>query len=302
MKNNRQRGLSLIELMIAMVVSLVLVAGVSTVYMSSKRAYQARDQLSLMDETARIALNALTKHLEHAGYATSSKRSMDDYFIKPDDVANSKLVSGLCADGKSNISSPSSLRDTANNDTDSVTAYGDTTGVVFIADDDLFLDCANTGGNTNKKDDNNRWEGCRVTTEEPAGPAASTAGALAYNNFFVAPDGTGIPNLNCASSRLTARTPVAQGVENIQFLYGVDTDADGGVNKYLNADGVGTNAGEWQRVISIKVGILVRSLEKVLPAEEEHSYQVLDVLQTRKDRFQRAVYTTVIHLRNVVEG
>ena len=71
--DNKQRGISLIELMIAMVVSLVLVAGISTVYMSSKRNYQARDQLSLMDESARIALNALTKHLEHAGYATPAK-------------------------------------------------------------------------------------------------------------------------------------------------------------------------------------------------------------------------------------
>jgi len=79
MKNNRQKGLSLIELMIALVVSLVLVAGISTVYMSSKRNYHARDQFSLMDETARVALNALTKHLEHAGYATPTKLPLGDY-------------------------------------------------------------------------------------------------------------------------------------------------------------------------------------------------------------------------------
>ncbi|MFN3785266.1 MAG: PilW family protein, partial [Thiothrix sp.] len=74
-----QRGLSLIELMIAMVVSLVLIAGVGTVYISSKRNYQARDQLSLMDESARIALTALSKHLEHAGYATPTKLPIGAY-------------------------------------------------------------------------------------------------------------------------------------------------------------------------------------------------------------------------------
>lgn len=286
MKNNKQRGMSLIELMIAMVISLVLVGGVGTVYISSKRNYQARDQLSMMDENARVALNALSKHLEHAGYATPAKLPIGDYFIKPGDVSGSTLANGVCADGVSNISSPSSLRDTADNDADSATAYGDTTGIAFIADNDLFLDCANTGGN-------GRWPGCRADT------ASSAQGALAYNSFFI--DVTnGVPNLNCASSRLTARTPLAPGVENIQFMYGVDANADGTVDKYVNASNVG--ASEWQRIISIKAGILVRSLEPVLPAAEAQSYQVLDVALTRNDRFQRAVYTAVIHLRNVVDG
>lgn len=283
---NKQRGLSLIELMIAMTVSLVLVAGVGTVYISSKRNYQTRDQLSMMDENARVALNALSKHLEHAGYTTPAKLVIGDYFIKPGDVAGSLLSRGSCADGGSNISSPSSLRDTADNDADRTTAYGDTTGIAFIADNDLFLDCANSGGGT-------RWPGCRAQT------AASAQGALVYNNFFV--DVTsGVPNLNCASSRLSARTPLAPGIENIQFMYGVDANADGAVDKYVNATNVG--AGEWQGIISIKVGLLVRSIDPVLPAPEAHSYQVLDVTQTRNDRYQRSVYTAVIHLRNVVSN
>jgi prepilin-type N-terminal cleavage/methylation domain-containing protein len=294
MKNtNRQKGVSLIELMIAMVVGLVLMAGVGTVYMSSKRNYQARDQLSLMDESARVALNALTKHLEHAGYATPSKLPMGDYLMKPGDVAASGLAQGLCADGGSNInSSPtSSLRDTADNDTNATTAYGDTTGVAFIADAALFLDCANAGDSVTPRN----WRGCRAET------AATTEGALVYNNFFVDTDNSGVINLYCASSRLTSRAPIVPGIENIQFLYGVDTDADGAVNQYVNATGV-AGAGGWQRVVSIKAGILVRSLEPVLPAAEAQSYQVLDVALTRNDRFQRAVYSAVIHLRNVVDG
>lgn len=290
MRMQTQRGMSLIELMIAMVVSLVLMAGVGTVYVSSKRNYQARDQLSLMDESARVALDALSKHLEHAGYATPEKLPMGDYLIKPGDVSGNSLASGACADGNSNIVASSSLRDTADNDDDSTTDYGDTTGIAFIADDELFRDCANAGNDTASRD----WSGCR------AGTAASVTGALAYNSFFVDTDNSGVANLYCGTSRMGGKSAVVPGIENIQFMYGVDTNLDGSVDKYVNATSVG--AGEWQRIISIKVGLLVRSLEPVLPTAEAKSYQVLDVALTRNDRFQRSVYTAVVHLRNVVDG
>lgn len=284
--SNKQHGLSLIELMIAMVVSLVLVAGVGTVYVSSKRNYHARDQLSLMDEAARVALNALTKHLEHAGYATPAKLPLGEYMyplggtVPPKAVCNSSdkgVHPGL------NLTTFASRATQDNYKPDGVTATGDAVSVRFLGDPSLFTDCANGELPVD----------CRV------GKAPSMDAALIYNTFFVN-ESTGYPTLMCAGSRNTSPSAIVNGIENIQFLYGVDTTVDGNVDRYLNATGVAAITA-WQQVVSVKVGILVRSLEPVLPVAEAKSYEVLDATLSRNDRFQRSVYTAVIHLRNVVE-
>lgn len=286
--SKKQRGLSLIELMIAMVVSLVLVAGVGTVYMSSKRNYQARDQLSLMDETARIALNALTKHLEHAGYATPTKLPLDTvggyFYVKGDPDP----VKGECDALENNALT--ALKGSSTQD--ALSAYGDAVSIRFIGDDDLDSDLR--GG---------------VLESDCYGGNPNIVSSLIYNAFHVDNDGSTkdplgglIPILyGIGSNSNLYKSPIANGVENVQFLYGVDANADGNVEQYLNATAVSA-AAAWQRVISIKTGILVRSLEPVLPVAEAKSYDVLDVTLNRNDRFQRSVYTTVIHLRNVVEG
>jgi type IV pilus assembly protein PilW len=283
----QQKGISLIELMIAMVVSLVLVAGVSTVYMSSKRNYQARDQLSLMDESARVALNALSKHLEHAGYATPIKLPLGDYIYAVGDAAPPKAA---CGGGESGVHKDLNLTTFASRATqdnykpDGTNISGDAVSVRFLGDTSLFTDCANG----------------QLPVDCQVGKAPSMEAALIYNTFFVNDSG-GQPSLMCSGSRNTSAVQIVPGIENIQFLYGVDANTDGAVDQYMNATAVAA-AGDWQRVISIQTGILVRSLEPVLPTAESQSYDVLGVSLTRNDRYQRAVYTAVIHLRNVVDG
>jgi prepilin-type N-terminal cleavage/methylation domain len=286
---NKQQGLSLIELMIAMVVSLVLVAGVGTVYVSSKRNYHARDQLSLMDETARVALNTLSKHLEHAGYATPAKLPLDS-------VGGYFYVSGAADPKAGNCDTLESraLSAVKNSSTqDSLSSnYGDAVSIRFIGDDKLFTDVLGS----------DLGASCR-------GGSPTIESALIYNAFHVDKDditkdslGNWVPILyGVGSNGNQYKNPIVNGVENLQFLYGVDTNADGTVEQYLNATAVSL-ASAWQRVISIKAGILVRSLEPVLPAAEEKSYQVLDTTLDRNDRYQRSVYSVVIHLRNVVDG
>jgi prepilin-type N-terminal cleavage/methylation domain-containing protein len=287
--SNKQQGLSLIELMIAMVVSLVLVAGVGTVYVSSKRNYHARDQLSLMDETARVALNALTKHLEHAGYATPTKLPLGEYMYPLGGTTPPQASCGG-SEGESGVHPKLILTTFASRATqdnykpDGVTTTGDAVSVRFLGDPTLFTDCANGA----------------LPVECQVGEAPSMEAALIYNIFFVN-ESSGQPTLMCSGSRNASAAPIANGVENLQLLYGVDTNSDGNVDQYLNATGVSA-ATAWQQVVSIKAGILVRSLEPVLPAAEAKSYEVLDTTLSRNDRFQRSVYTAVIHLRNVVEG
>ena len=62
------RGLSLIELMIAIVVSSILMLGIVQVFSLNKRIYGAQDDAARMQESGRYAFNLLMQDLRRAGY------------------------------------------------------------------------------------------------------------------------------------------------------------------------------------------------------------------------------------------
>ncbi len=62
------RGLSLVELMVAIAVSLVLLAGVYQIYMATKTSYRMDEGLARLQENARFALEFLARDIRMAGY------------------------------------------------------------------------------------------------------------------------------------------------------------------------------------------------------------------------------------------
>lgn len=88
------------------------------------------------------------------------------------------------------------------------------------------------------------------------------------------------------------------GVENMQVKYGVDTDAlfDGEANRYLDADditGVGTL--EWDRVVSVRLSLLMRSLSPVWGSDTEFDFEGI----TYDDRLLRQKVNSTVQLRNL---
>jgi len=65
----KQRGLTLVEIMIAVTISVVLLAGVGKVFISSKHTYRVQDALSRVQESGRFATDFLTKSIRMAGYS-----------------------------------------------------------------------------------------------------------------------------------------------------------------------------------------------------------------------------------------
>ena len=68
MSFQRQRGLSLVELMIAMALSLLLMLGVIQIFLSSKQTYSTNSALSRVQESGRFAMEFLTQDIRNAGY------------------------------------------------------------------------------------------------------------------------------------------------------------------------------------------------------------------------------------------
>lgn len=63
----RQQGLSLVELMVAMVLGLILSAGIIQLFVGSKQTYRFHDAMSRVQENARFAIDALSYDIRMAG-------------------------------------------------------------------------------------------------------------------------------------------------------------------------------------------------------------------------------------------
>ncbi len=64
----KQQGLSLIELMIAMLVGLILIGGVLSIFISSRQSYGVNSGVARIQESGRFALSFITKPVRMAGY------------------------------------------------------------------------------------------------------------------------------------------------------------------------------------------------------------------------------------------
>ncbi len=64
----RQQGISLIEIMIGLLLSLVLVGGVIQIYISNKQTYFLQDELSRLQENGRFATEILQRVIRGAGF------------------------------------------------------------------------------------------------------------------------------------------------------------------------------------------------------------------------------------------
>ncbi len=65
---DKQQGLSLIEIMVALTVSLILMAGVLQIFLSSKQSYKANDGLSRVQEAGRFSLETLIREVRLTGF------------------------------------------------------------------------------------------------------------------------------------------------------------------------------------------------------------------------------------------
>jgi len=116
---SNQKGLSLVELLIAMALGLLLTAGALQMMLASQNIYQTTDTLSRIQENGRFALNFLTKDIRMAGHNTTEDISANGkvFWDGACDASNPCTVNGAgnASDQIGVLMDPSNDRDCQGN-------------------------------------------------------------------------------------------------------------------------------------------------------------------------------------------
>jgi len=80
-----QRGVTLVELMFGLVISMVLIAAGYTVLSTSQKAATANDQTAEVQQNARVAIELVTRDLKMAGFGMAAPVGSCNYAIVPSD-------------------------------------------------------------------------------------------------------------------------------------------------------------------------------------------------------------------------
>ena len=286
-------GLSMVEIMVSMVIGIVVVAAVLVSYLSSGKTSKQQAAFAEMHENAQMALTLLSRDLLLAGYAQ---------------------VSGVAA------AVPPSTTTTFNRTFSGNAVFGCDNGFV-TANTTGAVACASAAGapsieisyeadTTNTVPSSGVPSDCKGAQIRPAvvSPAVGNY-YVTHNRYFLATGSSGRSELYCASATqdvsggAVGAEPLVDNVEAMKIWYGVAVAANPRqVVRYVTAGNVGV--GEWPRVVSVRVCILVRSSEPVIDMElysggSTPKYLDCDSAeQTITDRFLRTAYFSTTTLRN----
>ena len=108
----------------------------------------------------------------------------------------------------------------------------------------------------------------------------------------------GIPTLcmeTISGNAMVARCMV-EGIEDMQYEFGLDTNEDGVPDRYSNAP----TAEELANAVTARVYLLVRSIRPISGWVDEQSYSLgRKVVAARRDGHMRRVFSATVLLRNL---
>ncbi len=323
----RQHGVTLVELMVALALGLLITVAMLKVYVDASRMYRFNEGLARVQENGRFALEFIRRDARVAGFwGCYSEAPLTDQISTTSDAwinVDAGHITGTNDDGLNSADSIT-FRSATGSGTlvnTTMTAASDSVSVNSVATITsgmaaLISDCDNgdifqvtgisgtslahaVGANTNTSANLSK---------------AYASGSLVYQaqqTTFCIADGAdpSQPSLRRLTNPTSGQTcasdglELLEGVENMQILYGEDTDADiegangdGTANRYVP---IGTASLDIDRVVSVRLSLLARSLNNNLTTEPSpYTFNGTAVTPGATDKYLRKVFTTTITLRN----
>ncbi len=325
-----QAGLGLVELMIAMTLGVILIAGVLEIFASNKKAFEITSDLGILQENGRIGSATIAQSVRMAGHWGGVAPAQVK--VTPGTVGTGcdvgwALAAEQAIRGFEGAGSLAAINGLPNNCFDSGDYRAGTDLLVLRYADAqaLYEDSALTAG-THAKHFFSRVAIGQQAALFQGRDSASAIGSIAsgrgvYNFgyraelYFIRPCsikvGTsctdGIPTLTrlTLSGNRFVQQALIEGVEQLQFEYGVDEDGNRTVDRYQNAGEVA----DWSQVLSVKMSLLTRSASIDVSLDETGKEYLLVgdmaqagsgyVVPSNDRQYRRKVVTREIHLRNL---
>jgi type IV pilus assembly protein PilW len=361
----KARGLSLVELMVAIALGLVLAAGAISIFVSNKRNYEVTEDLSRLQENARFAIEAMLDDLRMAGHVGCSHAignlrnlvgaSVGDLADFGMGLGGGQIGLGLRgidnADPKGSTWSPTSSTDLRNRmvaGTDAVTVRyvmapgASLTGRVLRGGSTVPVDTGGLGftpgglaaitdcgsgvlfrlssddikaGELKRADSTDLGRDFDPPTGSEVFPTAAPVRALRYYVGSGRAGGTS-RSLFRAGEGEDPGQELVEGVEDMQLLYGVDTNGDRRPDVYLPAGHDDLNdESEWEQTVSVRMGLLLRTVDEYDSQVDNRAYDLFTGRSYPKLadcaaagsagcvdppdlRVRRRVFSTTVYLRN----
>lgn len=313
---HRQRGFTLVEIMVAAVIGLMVLAAMTTMFVSNSQSQSEVEKSNRQIENGRYAVQLLSDELRNAGYyGEFDPTPLTLPAAVPDPcsvvVADLKAALPLYVQGYDNAAAGQlNCVPDVRVGTDMIVVRhasscltSDPDCEINSAGAPLFQAalCGNLSelGSGSSADfyalgataaDMTRHQRDCTATAGSGTPAVVRY--LAIHIYFVANNdnaGDGIPTLkraeivNNGGTLSVAIVPLAEGIENLQLEYGIDANNNGAADAY-SSDPAGYNGcaaipcalTNWTSVVSAKVHVLARNIEQSSGYTDSKSYVLGD--------------------------
>jgi type IV pilus assembly protein PilW len=314
-----QRGVTLIELMVALLIGGMLIAGTVTVYMQSRNTYRTTDTAARLQETGRYAFGIIEPDVREASfwgltnqpidvdYKTSRARSTDPQ------MAVDAAMGNNC--GKNWVVDVEHFVDGLDNGTfglkcssTSPAAWSDVLIVRRAGLQVLAAPVKDLLQIQSHRIDAQMFIGTTIPSGFAAAPASETH-AMIVNAYYVSappPGPSGIQEYELRREKLIAGPTVSDesvipDVQDLQVQFGIDTDNDGNANVWVNPPIVlpPPTSGLTARAVSARIWLLVVSEQPEVGFTDSRTYKIGNhTLGPFNDGRRRLLISKTIQIRN----
>lgn len=339
----KQSGFSLIELLVATVIGLVLLSGIYQVFLSSDTGYRYNEQLARLQENGRFVLDLITRDIRLAGYLGCGDQVLDTNLLNNPTADLNSFSQGLTGYEATSATAWDQTPDAtitlplggsdiltvrgalmskpmATSQEKLATSTSASLDSIDIADNDILLisDCSyravfqvtgNNGATTPPLVVNHAATGSSPGNATDTIPHTFPNGSDVFKmqsvSYYVRLNPDDEPTLYRRLSNSAGAEQMIEGVENLQILYGEDTDGDRNVDVYQAANLVA----DWNDVVAVRIGLLLRSPGEIAKKPLDTATYLVNrttidpmgngtVAAPMNDKRMRQVFVTTVGLRN----
>lgn len=314
----KQTGLTMVELLVALAIGSFLMIGAVQIYNQSRQAYVINDSIARVQETAQFAMDTIEADLRMASNWGRNSRALA---VEGRSISGNWNPNGLGEPTECGQGWALDLAMTVDGDNNNYVFPCTAQGSGAVANSDVITVRRATVAPVALEAGRLQIQTTRIQGEifddglvpGTFSPADSTTHNLMVNSYYVAANSDlipGAPTLRrkrlavAAGVATIVDEEVAPGVENIQMQLGIDLDQDNSVDRYVNPgdevyDPSAPGFVPGARVLTARVWMVVRGVTIENGIQDNTDYEPGDVdLGVQNDAFRRMQVSKTILLRN----